>query len=187
LPLNGAAPAGRKAEPLKTAWESMVPDKERAKELEAMTSAQRYDHQLKTITAAQKATRGKTFAVRLKCIGVIEPPEKDKLMLVQGQYADPEYQSLFGKDATIGIWTPDYKTALQLKVGEEFELQGKVICEMHHAENDVARVPSQWQQKAITVSVVLLRHDLTKWVRESRIYMVNPTIVKLPVDPAGQQ
>lgn len=175
-----SAAAVHAAEPLRTAWAPLVPTAERAEEIKAMTSAQKYDDQIKAITAAQKATRGKTFALRLKCTGVIEPPEKDGLMLVHGQYVDEEMQRLFGKDATVGIWTRDYKAGLKLKLGREFEIQGKIICQVNHLANDVGQEPNFWSTKTINTGVVFFDYPLTHWVREARIYMVNPAIVLLP-------
>lgn len=168
----------RECEPLKTAWKDLVATGDRATEIESMTSVQRYDLQMKAVAAAQKSVRSKTFGVRLVVTGVIEPTQQDRLMLVHGQYADEEYRKIFGDQATIGIWTSDYKTALELKNGEIFELRGKIFYEVHYLANDIARVPSLWQQKAINTSVAFLDHHITKWVRPARIYMVNPVIVR---------
>lgn len=178
--LHPQAIAQKKTEPLKTAWQDMVPTDDRGAELESMTSAQRYEHQMKAVSASQKAIKSKTYSVRLKVTGVIEPTQQDKLMLVHGQYVDQEYRKIFGDQATIGIWTSDYKTALELKNGEEFDLSGKIFYEVHYLRNDVGKVPSLWQQKAINTSVAFLDCPITKWVRPMRIYMVNPAIVRLP-------
>ena len=173
-----AAPR-RKTEPLNTAWQDLVASEERASELEAMSSAQRYVAQMTAITDARKKVRSKTYSVRLRCTGVIEPTQGDRRVLVHGQYTDDDHRDTFGKDATVGIWTLDYKTALALKPGDEFELQGKIFYEVFYLDNDVGRVPSEWQQSAVNTSVAFLDYHLTHWVRPARIYMKDPAIVLL--------
>lgn len=172
-------PKTDKVEPLKTAWEKFVRGPDQLAEFEKLTSVQRYDSQMKSVAAAQRSAKNKTYSLRLKVTGVIEPTQHDKLMLVHAQYVEDEYCKIFGAGGTIGIWTSDYKTALQLRVGEEFDLRGNIFYEVHHFDNDVAKVPSLWQRKNINTSVAHFHNGNTRWVRDARIYMINPAIVRL--------
>lgn len=44
-------------------------------------------------------------------------------------------------------------------------------------EQDVARIKSEWKEKDLNISVALLRGELTGWLREATVYMINPRIV----------
>ena len=172
-----------KPEPLESAWVDLVVTGDAADARQALTSAQRYTQQIKAIDAAQKKVRGKTYSLRLRCIGVLEPTQLDKRMLVHGQYSDPKHRKLFGENATVGIWTSDYATALKLQNGDEFDVVGKIFYEIHFVERDAGKLTSLWQEKNVNTSVAYLTGSITQWVREARIYMINPKIVPTTSSP----
>ncbi len=171
-------------QPLKLAWEQLVPDNEELDAREQLTSFGRYELQNKMVRQAQKDNEKAMFAIRLRVSGLVEPmlnrsvsSPNQPLALLHGQYVDQEHQDRFGKDATIGIWVRDFSSVKNLKIGDEFELQGKIIYVVYHVADDVDIVKHIWRQRDINTSVAYLQPHLTGFSRDVRIYMVNPKVV----------
>lgn len=102
-----------KIEPLASAYTDLLATKERFAEYERMTEVQKLAGQLEQLEKAAKAIRNKTYSVRLR-VSAVTQPLGPRRVLVHGQYVDPEQIRLFGKDATVGVWTDDPKTAGKL-------------------------------------------------------------------------
>jgi len=181
LPMS--AHAQRTPEPIESAWKSLIPTEAEGLAREAMTSAQRYEQQMREVTVARALSRNKVHSIRLRVTGVIEPTTPDRRMLIHAQYDDEGHRKTFGETATIGIWTSDYRTALELSIGDRIDLQGRVFHEVHYLDHDTGRVPSLWSEKTVNTSVAFLNCPITKWVRPMRLYMVNPVIARYESHP----
>jgi hypothetical protein len=173
-------PKPLKVEPLETAYTDLIASKEQFAD-ERLTEVQKLSLQLEKLDAAGKAIRNKTYSVRLRVSAVTQPLGPNRL-LVHAQYVDPEQVKLFGKDATVGVWTDDPKTASKLHIGDEIELQGKIFYGVHYLEQDVDRIKNEWKERNLNISVALLRGELTGWLREATVYMVNPRIIPIQTE-----
>lgn len=169
-------PTARKIEPLATAYRDLIATDEQLAAFERMTEVQRLARQLEQLTKAAKECRNKTYSVRLRVTAVVQPFGPQRL-LVHGQYVDPEQIKLFGKDANVGIWTDDAKTAAKLSIDDEIELRGKIFYGVGYFDRDVARIKEEWKEKDLNIGVACLHGYLTGWLRGTSIFMVNPRIV----------
>jgi hypothetical protein len=179
----------KKVEPLRTSWIDLVADEDLLKERRALTQLRNHQVIMKEVEKTRRDCRSKTFGLTLRVNAVIPPQEftgRD-LILVHGNYIDMEYQERFGKDATIGIWTRDRKTAESLAVGDHIELTGRVFHEVAYPASAVAkyRVKSEWKQKNINTSLALLRKDMTGFAYDVRVFMVNLKLKKVEAVPAN--
>lgn len=173
-------PKTLKFEPLETAYTDLIASKEQFAD-ERLTEVQKLSLQLEKLEAAGKAIGNKTYSVRLR-VSAVTQPLGPKRLLVHAQYVDPEQVKLFGKDATVGVWTDDPKTASKLHIGDEIELQGKIFYGVHYLEQDVDRIKNEWKEQNLNISVALLRGELTGWLREATVYMVNPRIIPIQAE-----
>jgi hypothetical protein len=179
-------PKTLKVEPLETAYTDLIATDEQLAESMRMTEVQKLAMQLEKLQAAAKECRNKTYSVRLRVSAVTQPLGPQRL-LVHGQYVDPIEIKLFGKDATVGIWTKDQRTAAKLSIGDNIALRGKIFYGVEYFDRDVDRIKDEWKERNLNISVACLHGYLTGWIRGASIYMVNPQIVPIQSDSVEGQ